>query len=583
MSVVGTAGHVDHGKSTLLVALTGRDPDRWEEEKRRGLTIDLGFVWASLPSGREVSFVDVPGHERYIKNMLAGIEAIDVALLVVAADEGWMPQSEEHLAVLDLLGVERGVVALTKVDRVDDDLVELATLEVLEHLEGTTLADAPVVPVAAPAGTGVSEVAAALDAALPDEETDGDVRLWVDRRFTVAGAGTVVTGTLLGGPLAVGESLEAYPGGEMLRIRSIESHERSHETIDPHRRVALSLVGDSEAIGRGTMLGRSGAWRTTDRFTARLRPARYIAELGEKGAYQVHAGSAAVPARLRALDQGWLISLDRPLPLRYGDRFILRETGRRAVVGGGQVLDPQPARRGRALRASAAIPPGLTADEAADALLSLRGIAPRSDLRSQAGADPATAVSQGEIVLTRERLEALTKQAAVLADEFHATHPLRPGIPLATLASRLAVGVEVATMVVEEAPGLSGDAGSAWRSDWKVELDPGQQRSWEEARAMLAGAGLQAPRAADLPIDRELIHGLVRTGDLVMISQDLVYLPDQARQLTEAIAAMPDEFTVADFRDRLGISRKYAVPILEWADEQGLTRRRGDTRSPVGS
>jgi selenocysteine-specific elongation factor len=475
------------------------------------------------------------------------------------------------------------VVALTKVDRVDEDLVELATLEVLEHLEGTTLADAPVVPVAAPVGTGVREVAAALDAALPDEEADGDPRLWVDRRFTVAGAGTVVTGTLLGGPLAVGESLEAYPGGEMLRIRSIESHERSHQTIDPHRRVALSLVGDSDAIGRGTMLGRSGAWRTTDRFTARLRPARYIDELGEKGAYQVHAGSAAVPARLRVLDEGALITLDRPLPLRYGDRFILRETGRRAVVGGGQVLDPQPPRRGRALRAAAAIPPGLSPQEAADALLSLRGMAMRSDLRSQAGADPERAIPHGDVVLTRERLEALTKQATALADEFHATHPLRPGIPLATLASRLRVEVEVAAMVVEEAPGLSGDAGSAWRADWQVKLDPGQQRAWEEARAMLAAAGLQAPRAADLPIDREVIHGLVRAGDLVMIAEDLVYLPDQAEQLTAAIAAMPDEFTVADFRDRLGISRKYAVPILEWADDQGLTRRRGDTRSPVGS
>ncbi|HSJ36377.1 MAG TPA: selenocysteine-specific translation elongation factor [Acidimicrobiia bacterium] len=581
MSVVGTAGHVDHGKSTLLVALTGRDPDRWEEEKRRGLTIDLGFVWATLPSGRQVSFVDVPGHERYIKNMLAGIEAIDVALLVVAADEGWMPQSEEHLAVLDLLGVERGVVALTKVDRVDSDLVELATLEVMEHLEGTSLAGAPIMPVSAPAGQGVDEVAAALDAALTETEPGGDPRLWVDRRFTVAGAGTVVTGTLLGGPLAVGDTLEAYPGGEMLRIRSIESHEESHDRIDPHRRVALNLVGDSEAIERGTMLGRPGVWKATDRFTAHIRPARYVDELGEKGAYQVHAGSAAVPARLRLVEQGALLTLDRPLPLRYGDRFILRETGRRAVVGGGRILDPRPPARGRALRAAASLPSGLTPVDAADALLELRAMDTRSNLRAETGAEPETAISHGDILLTRIRLEDLTERATALIDEFHSTHPLRPGLPLATLASRLGVEAEVASMVVEDAPDLGGDGTVAWRAGWEVELGPGQQRAWEEARSLLAAAGLQAPRAAELPIDRELIHGLVRAGGLVMISEDLIYLPEEAEKLRSAVAAMPEGFTVADFRDRLGISRKYAVPILEWADDQGLTRRRGDTRSPV--
>lgn len=580
MSVVGTAGHVDHGKSTLLIALTGRDPDRWEEEKRRGLTIDLGFVWATLPSGREVSFVDVPGHERYIKNMLAGIEAIDVALLVVAADEGWMPQSEEHLAVLDLLGVERGVVALTKVDRVDADLVELATLEAMERLEGTALAGAPVIPVSAVTGQGVAAVAAALDAALPDPEAGDDPRLWVDRRFSVAGAGTVVTGTLLGGPLAIGDSLVAHPGEAPLRIRSIESHEEARPQVDPHRRVALGLVGETDLLARGTMLGRAGAWRSTDRFTARVHPARYVEELSEKGAYQVHVGTAAVPARLRLLEPGALLSLDRPLPLRYGDHFILRETGRRAVVGGGQVLDPQPPRRGRALRRSASLAPGLAPVEAANALLDLRGVAVATDLRADAGAVPSGGVVHGDTVLTRAYLDDLAIRAASLVEDFHRTHPLRRGVPHATLASRLGVAAEVVATLVAASGDLDGDGTTVWRSDWKAELAPDQQEAWESARRLLAASGLQVPRAGDLPIDEEIIHGLVRSGELVRVSADLVYLPEQAQRLEEAIAAMPDGFTVADFRDRLELSRKYAVPILEWADASGLTRRRGDSRFP---
>ncbi|MGH8875565.1 MAG: selenocysteine-specific translation elongation factor, partial [Acidimicrobiia bacterium] len=245
MPVVGTAGHVDHGKSTLVRALTGRDPDRWEEEKRRGLTIDLGFAWTTLPDGSEVSFVDVPGHERFIKNMLAGVEAIDVALLVVAADEGWMPQSEEHLAVLDLLGVRHGVVAVTKVDRVDADMVELATLEVEERLRGTSLEGCPVVPVAAPAGKGLDELRARLVEATAASErpATGRSRLWIDRAFTIAGAGTVVTGTLLDGPLEVGEQVTVWPLQIDARVRGLQSHERDLRRAEPRRRVAINLAG----------------------------------------------------------------------------------------------------------------------------------------------------------------------------------------------------------------------------------------------------------------------------------------------------------------------------------------------------
>ncbi|MFZ0012617.1 MAG: selenocysteine-specific translation elongation factor, partial [Acidimicrobiia bacterium] len=266
MPVVGTAGHVDHGKSTLIQRITGRNPDRWVEERERGLTIDLGFAWAILPDGPEVSFVDVPGHERFLKNMLAGIEAIDVALFVVAADEGWMPQSEEHLAVLDLLGVSRGVVAVTKADAVDEDLLELAMAEVGERLEGTSLSSAPIVAVSGRTGDGVPRLLGELVAQLPAKPFDeGRPRLWVDRSFPVAGAGTIVTGTLLDGSLSVDDTVVIAPAGSTARIRGIQSHEKTHDSVGPARRVALNLGGiDHHDIRRGDMLGLPGQWVASD-------------------------------------------------------------------------------------------------------------------------------------------------------------------------------------------------------------------------------------------------------------------------------------------------------------------------------
>lgn len=582
MTVVGTAGHVDHGKSTLLQALTGRDPDRWEEEKRRGLTIDLGFAWAILPSGREVSFVDVPGHERFIKNMLAGIEAIDVALFVVAADEGWMPQSEEHLAIIDLLEVRRGVVALTKTDRVDGELAELATLEILEHLEGTSLEGAPIVPVSAPVGRGLPELVDALDSLLPEPVAGSDPRLWVDRRFTVAGAGTVVTGTLLGGPLRVGDTLVVHPGGTEVRIRSLESHEAAWELVEPHRRVAANLVGAPEALRRGAMLGRAERWLATDRFTASVRTARYVEELGERGAFHVHVGTAAVPARLRSVGEATLVSLAQPLPLRYGDRFIIRETGRRVVVAGGVVLDPEPAGRGKRLRTSIGMPAGLTPAAAAQALLEVRGVERMARLRAHTGAEKIDGTAVDEWMISPDELERLEERAVAEVASFHRSTPLRPGIPLATLSSRLKVAPELVTRVTADSSRLESDGTVVWLGEHTVALDSRQEEAWRRARAVLEEAGLNAPRSSELPIDAEVIHGLVRSGDLVRISGDLVYLPREAERIEATISSMPDGFTVADFRDALGISRKYAVPILEWADERRLTRRRGDARTPLG-
>ena len=304
MPVVGTGGHVDHGKSTLVQALTGRDPDRWREEKERGLTIDLGFAWTEL-GGREVSFVDVPGHERFIKNMLAGTGGFDVALLVVAADEGWMPQSEEHLAVLDLLEIRHGVVAITKIDRADSDLVELAMLETEEQLAGTSLEAAPIMPVSAVTGEGLAELRTVLMQVLETAPVTsrGRTRLWIDRVFPVSGAGTVVTGTLVDGPLSVGDRVEVMPGAHPGRVRSLQAHETERTTVRPGTRTAAGIAGlDRRNVARGSMLGHPGEWMPSSRVLATVRTARYVNEpISRRGAYQLHLGSGAWPVRLATL------------------------------------------------------------------------------------------------------------------------------------------------------------------------------------------------------------------------------------------------------------------------------------------
>ncbi|HEY5890335.1 MAG TPA: selenocysteine-specific translation elongation factor, partial [Acidimicrobiia bacterium] len=326
MPLIGTAGHVDHGKSTLIQALTGRDPDRWEEEKRRGLTIDLGFGWADLGDGVVASFVDVPGHERYLKNMLAGAELIEIALLVVAANEGWKPQTEEHLAALDLLGVDLAVIALAKTDLVDEELVELAQLEVEDKLAGTSLEGSGVVPVSALTGEGLDILRAELVNLISRvPRRVGQPRLWVDRVFSLPGAGTVVTGSLLNGSLAVGDEIELYPGGTG-RIRTIQSHEEGVTSAEPGRRAALGISGfDTADIARGTMVGYPGQWGFTDRFSAILQRARYVEELPDRGAYQIHLGTIARNATIEAQEgDRAILHLDRPVPAAMGDRFVIR-------------------------------------------------------------------------------------------------------------------------------------------------------------------------------------------------------------------------------------------------------------------
>jgi selenocysteine-specific elongation factor len=581
LPLIGTAGHVDHGKSTLVEALTGRDPDRWAEEKRRGLTIDLGFAWTTLGSTGEVSFVDVPGHERFLKNMLAGIEAIDVALFVVAADEGWMPQSEEHLAVLDLLGIDSGVVALTKTDAVDEEVIALVEMEITERLMGTTLASAPIIPVSARTGAGLSELLAALEERVSVVTEEGDrPRLWVDRVFSVPGSGTVVTGSLTEGPISVGDDVELFPDRLKGRVRALQSHETMIEHALPGRRLAVNLSGiDRTDAWRGSMLGLPGHWDLTSRFTALLRVARYVEHMPAKGAFQVHIGSGAHPAALKRLEADLgLFEIARPLPIRTGDRFIIRESGRRQVVAGGVVLDPAPGRPAGAMRSAGLIDPEAARDEIATTLLDIRGVDDVERLAAHSGGGlPQGAIIVGGVAVTRSRFEDLRADAERLVAEHHQNHPLRPGMPLATLATSLRLTPELAGLVVEESNVLERNGPDVTSTRHRPTLGAEAEAAWVKAESILR-EGLAVPAPGDLGLDRELLHRMIRDERLIRVSDDLVFLPGQIDEIRDHLSQMTSPFTVAQFRDRTGLSRKYAVPILEWADREGLTIRRGDER-----
>ncbi len=602
MHVIGTAGHVDHGKSSLVRRLTGMDPDRFEEEKRRGLTIDLGFAWVTLPSGAEVGIVDVPGHERFIKNMLAGAGGVTICILVVAANEGWMPQSAEHLAALDVLGVTSGVVALTKIDLVDEETVAMATAEIENRLRGTTLEEIRVVPCSATTGEGIPSLVTALDEAVAGASPPPNLdrpRLWVDRVFTIAGAGTVVTGTLSGGSLAKGDSVEISPEGRPARIRSIQNHKRETDGIGPGNRVALNLAGLERAgAERGDAVVRAGRWRPTRVVDAHLRvqPVHVTGRehrLTEKGSHLLYAGSAETPvrialvgtARLEPGEEGFArLYLRDPLPLARDDRFVLRDAGRVLTFGGGRILDPLPDRRGgpekrlELLHRLVSQEP----DEALAALLEHEGSLHTADALLRSGAVAATAgVEVGHLLLSPRRFEEFARNVVETLRQWHREHPLDAGMAKEKLRSAIDLGPREFDDLVRMIPDLETSRALVRLGDFSVRLDDQQDEARKSLLNRLEAAEFSPPLIPDLNVDEELLRALAASGDLVRIGN--FYLTrntaQKARRLIRDAVEQNGPVTVAQIRDLLGTSRKYAVPLCEWLDETGATIRRGDVRT----
>lgn len=565
MRVVATAGHVDHGKSSLVLALTGTDPDRFEEEKSRGLTIDLGFAHTTLPSGAGVSFVDVPGHVRFLRNMLAGVGGVDACLFAVAATEGWMPQSEEHLRIVDVLGLTHGIVALTKCDLVDDEWREIAMLELADHLTGTFLGGAPIVPVSSTTGDGLDHLREHLDrlvAATPESVDRDRPRLWIDRVFAAKGSGTVVTGTLTDGSLAHDEQVTIQPGNHSARIRSIQTLGTTVDAIGAGNRVALNLNGvGHDEIGRGDAVVTSGRWRFTDRFDGSLDVLPGLDhEVSRRGAYLAYVGSREVPVKLRVLGSEALapgtsgavrLFLPVALPMLPGDRFVLRESGRDETVGGGEILDIDPV-----LRASRARP-----DRTIERVVTERGWVDVDELELLTGerVEPtvgrwATTPELHDDTLSRLRV------AVDSADEL--------GLDLATLADH-------ERALVELLEGVTIDGGRARPAD---AIDAFADHPL--AARLLAG-GFAPEQPGD--IDRSAVRELVRRGTLVERDQILFHhdaIEAAARVAATLLSDHPDGFTVAQFRDRTGASRKFALPLVAELDARGVTRRRDDVRIP---
>jgi len=575
MDVVATAGHVDHGKSALVRALTGMEPDRWAEERRRGLTIDLGFAWTTLRSGRRVAVVDVPGHEKFVGNMLAGVGSVPAALLVVAADDGWSAQTAEHVAVLDALGVRHALLAVTKSDLADPAPV---VADVRQRLASTSMGDVPAVAVSALSGTGVPALGAALEAllaGLPPADPAAAVRLWIDRAFTIRGAGTVVTGTLAAGSVAAGDHL--LLGDREVVVRRVQSLGAPVERASATARVALNLRGVAvEDLSRGDALLTPGAFRRTDVVDVTL-----TAEAGGDLPAEpvVHVGSAAVGARLRPLDGPTVrLRLASALPLRVGDRLLLRDPGTRRVVGADvrDVEPPELRRRGAARQRAAdlAAQPGGAEGAAVD--LARRRIVRADDFTAMGWPVPPGATAHGPWLMAAGLADDLAARVPDVVVRYRRLRPLEPGPPVEVVRRALELpDADLVGAVVR--PPLELREGRV--VDGVTGLPPQVQHAIDEIRRRLAEDPFAAPEAPDLVAaglgTRELAAA-VRSGQLVRIA-DAVYLaPGIADEARRRLAAVAQPFRLSAARQAWGTSRRVAVPLMEWLDAQGVTERLPD-------
>ena len=621
MHVIGTAGHVDHGKSTLIEALTGIDPDRLAEEKARAMTIDLGFAWMELAIGNqieEIGIVDVPGHRDFIENMLAGIGGIDLALFVVAADEGVMPQTAEHLAIIDLLEVPGGVVALTKTDLIeDDDWLELVTLDLQESLAGTVLEQASIVPVSARTGAGLDELRAELAARLtattgrPDLERP---RLAIDRVFTLAGFGTIVTGTLTGGRLAEGDAIEIQPGDLRGRIRGLQTHKTKRESAAPGSRVAVNISGiNAGEIQRGQVLALPGRLRETILVDASYRHlANAEVPLKHNAEVKLFSGAAEVMARTRVLgarriepgESGWLqLALRDPLAVERGDRFILRRPSPGATLGGGLILDPHPGRRHRRFQQRVldrlrTLAEGTPEDLLLQKLERLQPVGPDS-LLQQSGLATAMAQTAWKALVAKERVIklgpavvtqpywlALRQRTRDYVGSYHNRYPLRLGVRREELRSRLDLTMQVFNALLNRLvdDGVVVDTGAVVHlPGYSIEFSDEQRRRISELIRSFQDAGANSPSVKESKalVGEDVYDALLDLGELQQLNEEVVYRAadyEKLMALTISYIESHESANAGEIRDLLNTSRKYAIALLEDLDNRKITRRVGDAR-----
>jgi selenocysteine-specific elongation factor len=620
MKVVGTAGHIDHGKSTLVRRLTGIDPDRLAEEKLRGMTIDLGFAWLTLPSGTDISIVDVPGHERFVKNMLAGAGGVDVALIIVAADEAVMPQTREHLDILDLLEVRYGVVALTKSDLVDPELLALAESDVVDSLQGTGLEGSTIVPVSSTTGAGLTSLLAALDQAVslaPEHRDRGMPYVPIDRIFTVPGFGTVVTGTLHDGMLAEGESVEIVPSGLNARIRGLQTHQAAVARAEPGSRVAVNLPGiRTDQIVRGDLLARPSTVRGVRRFDARMRvvPSAPFA-LAHGVSVSAHIGSAERTAVLSVLDRDRIepgesalvqLRFTDPVAAVRGQKFVVRLPAPARTVAGGTVLDVHPRHRrtdraaiqrlelldsgsldaailgivhGKTPKTAEEIATaiGMQADEVAEILLAMTR--------------DGRLVSVGRTYMGAATVDELADRAGNIVQQYHHQFPVRRGIPREELRRRLGAAPEDwnALVAVLASRGALRDEGSVIAHQVHEGGSVSRPEEAERVLALLMEEPFAPPSIADLlriaRTDMSLVAALIGEGKIVRVADDIVFSREAYDRMVRLVLDLirgSGGVSVAEVRDALGTSRKYALAFLEHLDGQRITKRTGDKRT-IGS
>lgn len=631
MRVIGTAGHVDHGKSALIEALTGIHPDRLKEEQDRQMTIDLGFGWLTLPDGQEVGIVDVPGHRDFIENMLAGIAGIDAVMLVVAVDEGVMPQTREHLAIVDLLQVETGVIVLTKTDLIPDrEWLDAVEADVRAAINGTVLEGAPVVRVSARTGSGLEVLKSTLAEVLkkaPERPDLGKPRLPIDRVFTMSGFGAVVTGTLSDGSLAVGDEIQLLPSARTGRIRGLQTHRKKVERAAPGSRTAVNISGiPIEEMSRGNVLTHPGEYQTTRRIDARLRLLESAsAPLTHHLEVKVFAGTSETTAVVRLLgteelapgQEGWIqLELHNPLVCARGDPFVLRRPSPGETIGGGRVVDPEPIGRHKRFDANVvasleALAQGTPEDVFLEAATAL-GIAPLREIwaRSHLSAiDPAEVidnlVKRGQLIIledgepgadvdlltaTSAAWHALLERTVRTVSAYHAKWPLRIGQPREELKSRLDLSPRLFQAMVRQAVSdgaLRHQSGVIALPGHVVAFTREQQSVVEKLMKLFEENPYGPPSVKDCETlaGAEIVAALVLSGQLVAVSAEFVFRSMDYDSMVHTIKGMltdKGQITLAEVRDEFRTSRKYAQALLEHLDAVGVTRRSGDARVLAG-